>query len=395
MHRKNALSILIQCFLTICIVTIAWVLIGYSIAFGPSALGGFSGDLQHCLLLGLDHVDQLPEHAQGVTTTPLFMIFMMMFAIIAPAIIIGGFAERMKLIAFTLFVPLWMLVVFCPIVKWVWGNDPGETGFFALGNQGALDFAGGTVVHVNAGIAALVAALVVGRRYNFGIKNFQPHSIPFCVLGGSLLWFGWFGFNAGSAGAPDKIAVIAFINTQISAATGGLAWITIEWIRHRRPTTVGLVTGVIAGLVAITPACGYVAPMWAIPIGAGATAISYFAVNHIKRKFAYDDSLDAFGIHGIAGLWGAFATGLFASLEINPDGRNGLLYGNPEQLWLQMKPTIYVIVWSGGCTWLLLMLIKRTVGLRATEEHERIGLDVAEQSLPAYGIMEEPSDADT
>ena len=387
-HRKNALSILIQCFLAVCITTVVWVVLGYTIAFGPATLGGFIGDLQYMLLGNMEHADHLPKDPHKVARSPLFMIFMMMFAIIAPAIIVGGFAERMKLLAFALFLPLWTLVVYCPVTKWIWGNDPGASGFFDLGNGGSLDFAGGTVVHFNAGIAALVAALVIGRRTSFGEKKSLPHSIPFCMLGGALLWFGWFGFNGGSAGAPDRIAVLAFMNTQVSAAAGGLSWILLEWFLRGRPTSVGLVTGAVAGLVGITPACGYVDTSWALVIGCGSTAASFFAVNRIKKWFTYDDSLDAFGIHGISGLWGAIATGLFASLEINPDGRNGLFYGNPEQLWLQIKPVIYVTIWSGGCTWILLLLLKHTIGIRASAEHERIGLDFAEQSLLAYDSYE-------
>jgi len=387
-HRKNALSILIQCFLAVCIVTVVWIMLGYTIAFGPSTLGGFIGDLHYMLLDNMDHVDQVPDDIHNVTRSPLFMIFMMMYAILAPAIIVGGFAERMKLLAFAVFLPLWTLVVFCPVTKWLWGNDPGASGFFDLGNAGSLDFAGGTVIHFNAGIAALVAALVIGRRNSFGEHGNRPHSIPFCMLGGALLWFGWFGFNAGSAGAPDRLAVLAFVNTQVAAAAGGLSWLILEWLLRGRPTSVGLVTGAVAGLVSITPACGYVDTRWALVIGCGATAASFFAVNRIKKWLTYDDSLDAFGIHGIAGLWGAIATGLFASLEINPDGRNGLFYGNPVQLWLQIKPVIYVTIWSGGCTWILLLLLKHTIGIRATAEDERIGLDVAEQSLLAYDTFD-------
>lgn len=383
-HRKNALSILIQCFLAVCTITLVWVVLGYTIAFGPSTFGGFVGDLQYMLLGNMEHSDQIPKDEHTVVRSPLFMVFMMMFAIIAPAIIVGGFAERMKLLAFVIFLPLWTLIVYCPVTKWLWGNDPGGSGFFDLGNGGSLDFAGGTVVHFNAGIAALVAALVIGRRTSFGKEKSLPHSIPFCMLGGALLWFGWFGFNAGSAGAPDRLAVLAFVNTQVAAAAGGLSWILIEWIYRGRPTSVGLITGAVAGLVGITPACGYVDTSWALVIGCGATTASFFAVNRIKVWFTYDDSLDAFGIHGISGLWGAIATGLFASLEINPDGRNGLFYGNPGQLWLQIKPVIYVAIWSGGCTWILLLLLKHTIGIRASAEHERIGLDVAEQSLLAY-----------
>jgi len=247
-----------------------------------------------------------------------------------------------------------------------------------------LHFAGGTVIHLNAGVAALVAALVLGQRSNFGAGKSRPHSIPFCILGGAILWFGWFGFNAGSAGAPDHIAVLAFMNTQIAAAAGGLSWILIQWILEKRPTAVGLVTGAIAALVAITPACGYMETMWALVIGVGATLFCYIAVTQLKQKLAYDDSLDAFGVHGIAGLWGTIATGLFASLEINPNGQNGAFYGNAGQIWLQLKPVIYVIVWSGGCTWVLLVIIKQLVGLRAPKEHERLGLDITEQAFFAY-----------
>lgn len=386
-HRKNALSVLIQVLLTTCIVTIVWVTVGYSLALAPSALGGFIGNLDFALLENIASEPPFAGASRPATTGLLYMIFMAAFAIIAPAIIVGGCAERMKLSAFAFFAPLWTLLVYCPVAKWIWGNEPAETGFFALQNAGALDFAGGTVVHVNAGVAALVAALMVGKRREPDRKNAAPHNIPFCVLGAALLWFGWFGFNGGSAGAANPQAAIAFVNTQLAAASGGLAWFAMAWTLQNRPSAVALASGVISGLVAITPACGYVSPGFSLLIGAGGAVFSYTAVNGVKRLLSYDDSLDAFGVHGVAGIWGAIGTGLFASLAVDPAGRDGVLAGNPNQIWIQLRAVLYVVVWSGSMTWLILFVIDRCIGLRASEEDLAIGLDISEQAQFAYSEM--------
>lgn len=386
-HRKNALSVLVQVLLTLCIITVLWMIVGYSLALAPSALGGFIGNLDFALLRNVGAAPSFAGAGRPATTGFLYMIFMAAFAVIAPAIIIGGCAERMKLTAFTLFAPLWTLLVYCPVVKWIWGNDVGETGFFALQNSGTLDFAGGTVIHVNAGVAALVAALMVGRRREQDRANAAPHNIPFCVLGVVLLWFGWFGFNSGSAGAASPQAVVAFVNTQFAAAAGGLAWFSMAWVLQRRPSAVGLASGAISGLVAITPACGYVTPAAALAIGVGGAVVSYAAVNGVKRLLNYDDSLDAFGVHGVAGIWGAIGTGLFASVAVDPAGRDGVFAGNPYQIWIQLRAVLYVVVWSGGMTWFILFIIDRLIGLRASEDDMAIGLDLAEQSQPAYSEM--------
>lgn len=389
-HRKNTLSVLIQVLFTLCIVTILWVIVGYSLAMAPSALGGFVGNLDFALLRNVGTTPPFNAASRPATTELLYMIFMAAFAAITPAIIVGGCAERMKLTAFTVFVPLWSLLVYCPITKWIWGNDAGETGFFALQNAGVLDFAGGTVIHVNAGVAALVAALMVGQRRKPDRANAASHNIPFCVLGATLLWFGWFGFNAGSAGAADNQAVVAFVNTQIAASAGGLTWFALAWAIQRRPGAVALASGAISGLVAITPACAYVSTVPALVIGAGGAVVSYATVNSLKRLLNYDDSLDAFGVHGVAGIWGAIGTGLFASLAVDPAGRDGVLAGNPSQMWIQLRAVLYVVVWSGGMTWLILFIIDRLIGLRASEEDLAIGLDLAEQSQFAYSDMSHP-----
>ena len=268
------------------------------------------------------------------------MIFQMMFAIITPALIIGAFAERMKFAAFAVFTLLWATLVYDPVCHWVWGIG----GF--MRNWGALDFAGGTVVHINAGIAALVAALVLGKRIGYPDNVAPPHNLPFAVLGAGLLWFGWFGFNAGSALGAGGLAASAFVVTHIASAAAGLTWSLIEWIRHGRPTVLGIITGAVAGLVAITPASGFVTPIGAIWIGIGASVLCYLAAVILKAKLGYDDTLDAFGVHGVGGIWGALATGLFATKTVNAAGADGLFYGNPAQLWIQVKATLVTVVWS-------------------------------------------------
>lgn len=394
-HRKNALSVLVQVLLTLCIITVVWMVVGYSLAFGPSTLGGFIGNFDFALLRHVDSRTPVADTTAFVTSGRLYMIFMAAFAIIAPAIIVGGFAERMKLTAFTWFAPLWTLLVYCPVAKWIWGNNANETGFFALQNAGVLDFAGGTVIHVNAGVAALVATLMVGRRRESDRANAAPHNIPFCVLGAVLLWFGWFGFNAGSTGRADQQAVIAFVNTQFAAAAGGLVWFSLIWILQRRPTAIGLASGAISGLVAITPACGYVTPTAALGIGAGGALVSYATVYGLKRLLNYDEFLDAFAVHGMAGIWGAIATGLFASLAVDPTGRAGVFAGNPEQLWIQLRGVLYVVIWSGTMTWLILFVLDRLIGLRASDRDLAIGLDLAEQAQFAYSEMNDDTSSDS
>lgn len=380
-RRKNVLSILMQCFLCMSLMTVLWVIVGFSLAFGSSTLGGFVGDLDYFLLSGLDYGPwdgtQIPA--------PLFMIFQGMFAIITPALMVGAFAERMKFSAICWFSSLWLLLAYAPVCHWVWG---GAEGFFGLGADGALDFAGGTVVHVNAGISGLIAAIVLGRREGYPEETSPPHNLPFAALGAGLLWFGWFGFNAGSAVAANGSAVNAFVVTHIATAAAATVWAAIDWFREGKPTLLGLITGAVAGLVAITPACGSVNPMGALGVGAGASLCAYFAVTWAKVKFGYDDSLDVFGVHGVAGLWGAVAAGLWATAAVPGNDTNGLFFGNPGQVVIQLKAVLYTLVWASVVSIVLLKVLDATLGLRVDGDSERIGLDVAEHRETAYTVVE-------
>jgi len=336
-RRKNVLSVLMQCFIIMCVLSLHWVLIGYSISFAPG--NGFWGGLQW---FGLNGVG-LEPYADYAGTIPhqAFMIFQAMFAIITPALIVGAFAERMKFSAFLVFTLLWATFVYGPLCHWVWGIG----GW--LRNFGALDFAGGTVVHINAGIAALVTAIILGKRSNLDKNVPSPHNMPFVVLGTGLLWFGWFGFNAGSALAANGLAVNAFVVTNTAAAAAGLSWALIEWIHNGKPTIFGACSGAVAGLVAITPAAGFVSVLPAIAIGLLVSVFCFIAVTVIKPKFGYDDSLDAFGVHCVGGIWGALATGLFASKAVNAAGVDGLFFGNPKQFLVQLLAVGVTIVYTG------------------------------------------------
>jgi Amt family ammonium transporter len=377
-RRKTILSILMQCFMAMCLLTLQWVLFGYSLAFGPD-IGGFIGGLDW---LGLKGVGLEPHSTYGTTIPHLaFMVFQMMFAIITPALIIGAFAERMKFTAFCLFTLLWATLVYDPVCHWVWGG-----GF--LGKMGALDFAGGTVVHINAGVAALVCALVLGKRQGYPNHLSPPHQLPLAVLGAGLLWFGWFGFNAGSALSIGALATNAFVVTHVACAVAGLVWSIIEWQRVGHATMLGMITGAVAGLVAITPAAGFVTVWGAVFIGATVAIICYIAVAVVKNAFGYDDSLDAFGVHGIGGIWGAIATGLVGTTEVNPLGANGLFYGNPGLLLIQLKAVAVTVVYAFIVSWILLKLVDVFVGLRASEDEERIGLDLTQHSEAAYTLVE-------
>jgi len=368
-RRKNMLSVLMQCFMAMCVVTLAWVVLGYTLAFG-SDKGGLIGGLDYLFLKNVG-----PEAWPGYTIPHLvFMAFQLKFAIITPALIIGAFAERMKFSAFCIFTLLWTLLVYSPVAHWVWGG-----GF--LFKMGALDFAGGTVVHINAGMAALAAALVLGKR----VGNLSPpHSLPFAILGAGMLWFGWFGFNAGSALAADGIAANAFVTTHVATAAAGLTWAILDWLIHKKATTLGMITGAVAGLVAITPACGFVSPMSAIWIGLGASAICFLFVTYVKAKFGYDDTLDAFGVHGIGGIWGALATGLFASSSVNSVITNGV----GTQFIIQLKATVITMVFSFVASFVLLKVVDLLVGLRVTEREERIGLDLTQHRETAYTMLD-------
>ncbi len=381
-RRKSILSVLMQCFMAMCLITLQWVLFGYSLAFGPD-VHGLIGNLDWAGLAGVG----LEPHGVYAPTAPhqAFMMFQMMFAIITPALIIGAFAERMRFLPFCVFTVLWSTLVYDPVCHWVWA-DKGILGTF--GGMGALDFAGGTVVHINAGIAALVCALVLGRRLGYPHKISPPHSLPFAVLGAGLLWFGWFGFNAGSALAAGGLATSAFVATHVASAAAGLAWALMDVLFNQRATVLGVISGAVAGLVAITPASGFVTPMGAIGIGLGAGALCYLAVTFLKTRLGYDDALDAFGVHGIGGLWGALATGLWATKAVNAAGADGLFYGNPGQLWIQVKAVGITVVYALIVTVVLLKLVDVVLGLRANEHDERVGLDLSEHREVGYTLID-------
>jgi len=377
-RRKNVLSILMQCFAAMCAVSLQWVLIGYSLSFAPST--GFWGGLQW---LGLRGVGALPFNDYSATIPhQAFVIFQMMFAIITPALIIGAFAERMKFSAYLFFILAWSFLVYNPVCHWIWGMG----GW--LKNMGILDFAGGTVIHINAGIASLAAALVLGRRLDYRVMPKPPHNLPFTVLGAGLLWFGWFGFNGGSALGANSVAVNAFLVTNTAAATAGLTWIFLEWKFTGTPTMLGAVTGAVAGLAGITQGAGYVGVMPAVLIGAMASVFCFIAVAWIKPKFGYDDSLDAFGVHGISGIWGAIAVGLFASKGVNPAGADGLFYGNAHQFFVQLAGAAAVTVYAFTVSFILLKIISAVMGARAGEKEENIGLDLSQHHEGAYTVLE-------
>ncbi len=388
-RRKNVLSVLMQCFMCMGLMTLLWVIVGFSLAFGQSSAGGFIGDPTSFMFL--ENVSFTEIWPNTTISQALFMVFQGMFAIITPALILGAFAERMKFSAVTLFFAAWLLLVYCPICHWVWG---GAEGFFGLGTDGALDFAGGTVVHINAGVAALVAALLLGKRTGYPHKISPPHHLPFAVLGAGMLWFGWFGFNGGSALGANEAAVRAFVVTHIAAAAAGCTWAAIEWIfagngnHGGRPTMLGMITGAVAGLVAITPASGSVSPMGAIFIGIGGSVIGYFGVAFLKPRLGYDDALDVFGVHGLAGIWGAIATGIFAVEGFGIDGAGGLLSGNVPQFVVQFKAVIYTLVYSGVMSLVLLKVIDAVVGLRVDVHDERVGLDLTDHAEHAYTLLE-------
>ena len=378
-RRKNMLSVLMQCMMILCLISLQWVLFGYSLSFGPDK-GSIIGGLDWAFLKNVG----LTPNADYAGTIPhqIFMMFQMMFAVITPALILGAFAERMKFSAFCVFILLWATIVYDPVAHWVWGVG----GF--IRNWGALDFAGGTVVHINAGMTALAAALVLGRRQGYPNGMSPPHNLPFAVLGAALLWFGWFGFNAGSALGAGALACSAFTVTHIAAAAAGVAWAALDWFKHKKPTTLGLITGMVAGLVAITPASGFVTPMGAIWIGIGAGVFPWLAVTFVKNWLGYDDTLDAFGVHGVGGIWGAIATGIWATKAVNPAGADGLLYGNPVLLWIQIKAVVVTIVYSFVVGIVLLKVVDVIMKLRVNEHEERVGLDLTQHREAAYTIID-------
>jgi Amt family ammonium transporter len=377
-RRKNMLSILMQCFIVLAVLSVQWVLIGYSLSFSPG--NGFIGGLKW---FGLNGVGFEPYPAYSATIPhQAFMIFQAMFAVITPALIIGAFAERMKFSAFLIFTLLWATFVYDPVAHMVWGVG----GW--LKNLGVLDFAGGTVVHINAGIAALVTAIIVGKRKGYCHNPTPPHNLPFSVLGAALLWFGWFGFNAGSALSANAVATNAFVVTNTAGAIAALTWAFLDWKLSGRPTMLGTISGAIAGLAAITPAAGYVGIWAALIIGIVASIFCFVAVSFVKRAFHYDDSLDAFGIHGISGFWGVIATGLFATKLINPAGANGLLAGNARQFFIQLAAAAATLVYAFVGTFIIYKLVDVFVGVRVVDEEEAMGLDLTQHNERAYTMLE-------
>lgn len=373
-RRKNVLATTMQSFICLGLISVLWVVFGYSLAFGPD-VGHFIGNLDHVFLNG---IGLEPGPYSATIPSLLFCAFQLMFAIITPALITGAFAERMKFTAFLAFTVLWSTCVYLPVCHWVWGQE----GW--LFKMGALDFAGGTVIHINSAAAALVAALVLGKRKGYGRDAMHPHNLPMTVLGAGLLWFGWFGFNAGSALSAGPIAVLALFTTQVATGTGALTWCLAEWILKKKPTTLGAASGALAGLVAITPGAGFVTPISAVIIGAVAGVICYLAVLG-KSKFGYDDSLDVVGVHGVGGVWGALATGIFASSAVNPAG-NGLLNGNAHQLLVQAIGAGSTIVYSVVVTFILLKIIDVIIGLRVSSDEETQGLDLTQHSEVGYNL---------
>jgi Amt family ammonium transporter len=375
-RRKNVLATIMHSFFMLCLVSVQWVLFGYSLAFGPDT-GGFIGNLAWAGLNGVG----LTPNADYAATIPhqLFMAFQMMFAVITPALITGAFAERKRFKAFAIFSVLWATLVYDPVAHWVWG-----TGGW-LKTLGALDFAGGTVVHITAGMAALVAAMVIGKRVGLDSEPIEPHDATMTVLGAALLWFGWFGFNAGSALTSGGLAVSAFVVTNTAAAMAALTWLTISWIHKGNPSVLGASIGCVAGLVAITPASGYVTPLAAIIIGLGAGAFCYAAVS-LKSVLKVDDALDVWACHGVGGIWGALATGLFATKTVNDAGGDGLFYGNPQQFVIQVIAVAAVALFTVVATFIILKVIQATMGLRVGEAEERLGLDASQHGELAYQI---------
>ena len=372
-RKKNILSTLNLSFILMGLLSLQWILFGYTLAFG-SDLGGMVGGLNFIGLTGVG-ADPNPDYAPTIPHLA-FAAFQMMFAVITPALITGAFVERVRFKTFLLFSLLWATLVYDPVAHWVWG-----TGGF-LRRLGALDFAGGTVVHIAAGFSALAFALVIGARKGFRERTFEPHNIPYSVLGAGLLWMGWFGFNGGSSLAADGLAVNALVTTNTAAAAAGLVWMLLSW-RDDKPSVLGIVTGAVVGMVAVTPAAGYVTPLAAVVIGAVAAPISYYAIR-LRQKLNLDESLDVWACHGMGGLWGALATGLFASKAVNAAGADGLFSGNPAQLGVQALAALAVALFAFGATYGLARLLEKTVGLRVSADEEEVGLDVSEHGERAY-----------
>jgi ammonium transporter, Amt family len=381
-RRKNVLNILMQCFILVAVITLEWMIVGYSNAFGSSTgfLKGFIGGFDWTFLNGIKASDLSPyaiSMPNDRVPHIVFILFQCMFAVITPALILGAFAERIKFGGFVLFSLLWALFVYNPVAHWLWSAD----GW--LYKMGAIDFAGGIVVHVNAGIPALIMAIMIGKRKFYQNQPTLPHNIPFVVLGTGLLWFGWFGFNAGSGLAADGIAGNAFLVTHVAAATAALTWTLLDWTINKKPTTIGICTGAIAGLAAITPASGFVDLKGALVIGALSAMVGYYMVGTVKIKLKYDDSLDVFGVHGVGGIIGSIMVGVFATPAVQ-SSFSGLLYGNMHQLWVQIIAVVVTILYSGVLTIIIFKIVEKTVGIRVSDEEEAIGLDLSQHNEIAY-----------
>ncbi|HEY4141730.1 MAG TPA: ammonium transporter [Pseudolabrys sp.] len=361
-RKKNVLATVMQSFAITCIVTVLWMIVGYSLAFTEGSMNAYLGSFDKLFLAGVGTATVTVNSLAASIPETVFITFQMTFAIITPALIAGAFAERMKFSAMCWFMALWLLLVYCPIAHWVWGG-----GF--LGSAGVLDFAGGTVVHINAGVAGLVCAIILGKRKGYGTTSMAPHNLTWSFVGASLLWVGWFGFNAGSAVAANPLAGAAMINTQVATAAAALAWMFAEWMIAKKPSVLGIISGAVAGLVAITPASGFVNPTGALIIGLIAGVACYFAAVHVKKMFGYDDSLDAFGVHGVGGIIGAILTGAFADATVNELGKDGTVM-------TQVYGVAVTLIYTAVATAIILLVIKAIVGLRPTEQGEEEGLDI-------------------
>jgi len=384
-RRKNVLGVMMQCFFLMGLMTVIWGLWGYSFAFGGS--NPYFGNFEFLFMKGVQ-LEGGASPPNGNVSQLTYMVFQGMFFIITPALICGAFAERMKFSTMVVFMILWGTLVYCPLCHWVW-NSSGMLYFGAEGALagGALDFAGGTVVHISSGVSALVCALLIGKRLGFGVEDMRPHNLTYTVLGAALLWVGWFGFNAGSAVASNDLAASAFVVTHFSAAAGALAWAGMEWITRGKPSVLGAASGAVAGLVCITPASGFVQPMPALLLGAAAGVVCYWACTAIKSRFKYDDSLDAFGVHGVGGTLGALLTGVFASLDVNPDGANGLFYDLSTGAKLMVGQLVAVAVsWVLAIvgTFIILKVLDATMGLRVSQADETKGLDITQHGEEGY-----------
>jgi Amt family ammonium transporter len=380
-RSKNVVNTMMMSFAAMGVVAVQWVLWGYSLAFGPNdgLLGSFAGGLQWLGLGGVG-LGPNPDYSARIPHQ-LFMIYQAMFAIITPALISGAIVERMKFKSYIVFIFCWSTLAYDLVAHWVWGVG----GW--LHTMGALDFAGGTVVHINAGVAALVATLMLGPRKDFPHRSSPPHNVTLALLGGGMLWFGWFGFNAGSALGSSATATVAFVATNTAAGSGMLGWMLLDTFLKGKPTAVGAITGAVAGLVAITPACGFVTPLAAMVIGLGVSGVCYWTLNH-RIKWHLDDTLDAFSVHGIGGIFGALMTGVFATRSVNPAGGDGLLYGNPGQFFVQCAAVGSTIAFSALVTFVLLKVIGATMGIRSNDENQSEGLDLVEHGEKGYHELE-------